>query len=187
MPTVTASFRSKLLALALAGCAAGCGGGDGADAGADLAVAMIGSCTIDNNTTDAPAVLGAMAQTSVIGQVCPLGDEDWYAIDVPQGADLIDLSVGYPDAATRVSISAQLFLADGMTPVAGGQLADSRVGVRKGLVGTTLRVPQPGRYLLLVRDAAGAERETSIEAAPKPLEAPEGCAFDCNGAPTQAA
>ena len=152
MPTVTASCRSHLLALALAGCA----GGGGADAGADLAVAMVGSCTIDNNTPDAPAALGAMAQT---GQVCPLGDEDWYAIDVPQGADLIDLSVGYPDAATRVSISAQLFQSDGKTPIAGGQLADSRVGVRKGLVGTTLRVPQPGRYLLLVRDAANAEAD----------------------------
>lgn len=157
MPTVTASCRSALAPLALALALAACSGGGSSDGGADdLAGLMAGSCTIDTSSPAAPIAIGAMPAT---GQVCPRGDEDWYAIDVPQGADLIDLGAGYPDAATRVSVSAQLFQADGKTPVSNGQLVDGRVGVRKGLLSTTLRVPQPGRYLLLVRDAANTESD----------------------------
>src|SRR5262249_43186375 len=97
--------------------------------------------------------------TRVDGQLCPRGDVDWYRLDVPAGADLIDVTVGYADAPTRVSIVAQLVSAADGKPVPGAELADTRTGVRKGTLSSTLRVPARGSYLVSVRDS-GSESDS---------------------------
>lgn len=164
MPTATASYPERRLARGalalcalLAGAGAGCGGADGSagdDAGADN-----GTCLLPANA-HGPASAVALDGNTASGQLCVRGQQNWYSLTLPDGINLLDVSAGYPGALTRVAIVAQLFSADGQTAVANGDLSDPRTGVRKGAVSTTLKVPQAGKYLMVVRDGTGSASDT---------------------------
>ena len=159
------SARALLALLALS-LLAGCGDGGVKSAGGEDASVDTTGCLIDPSRDPASAVplemetMVGQRRAKVEGQICPRGDVDWYSLDVPEGADLIDLTAGYPSSPTRVSIVAQLFSEGGMTPIPDGEITDTRSGTRKGTISSTVRVPAPGRYLIAVRDAASSESDS---------------------------
>src|SRR5690242_17987795 len=91
--------------------AAGCtDGGVMSAGGEDASVVDPSGCVIDSSRDPASAVPLVPENTSpqvcpfetlawcggkVDGQLCPRGDVDWYALTVPTGAELLDMTVGY--------------------------------------------------------------------------------------------
>jgi hypothetical protein len=121
------------------------------------------SRTSDEETTDATGCLldSSSAAASATptnagdkqqGTICPRGDRDWYALDVPAGSNLLDVSASYSGSLTKVKLFARLYGSDGVTPVADGEIDDATPATGTTSIATTLRVAQPGRYYLEVGD-----------------------------------
>lgn len=103
-----------------------------------------------NNTDDiaTPQVPGTFT-----GQIATTADEDWYVVDVPAGAQIVDVTVTAP-ADSDVAHVASLFAADGLTEVLAQRLVP---GLTAGTVEARLRARVAGgaRTFLVVRDATG--------------------------------
>lgn len=148
MRRVTASFpdpRALLCAALAAVACAGPEGGDAPDGGDDPL-----SCTVDTSRAAASAL---PLSGSTQGQICPAGDADWYSLEIEAPNDLLDLQVGYPSSVTGVTLAAQLYLADGTTPLPNGSLVDTVPTDGQSNLSTSVRIPAPGRYFLAVHDA----------------------------------
>lgn len=109
-----------------------------------------GECIVDPSK-EASSALPLGFGEKVSGQICPRGDGDFYAIDIPPGMDLVDVNVAYPSVVTKVTLKTRLFQSDGVTQVANALASDPSSDGKSALV-TTFRVPQAGRYFLQVSD-----------------------------------
>lgn len=152
-------MRTLVLALGCAALWAGCSedkkpGGAGGASGAG----GTGNC-VQETSKDAASAVKLPAGMAVSGMVCPLGDVDFFSIDVPAGQTLIDLNAGYPMSTTRVALSLALFAADGVAAIANGQAADTMPDDGTSSVTTTFKVPAAGTYMLAVRDAGDHARD----------------------------
>ncbi len=152
-------MRTLILALGLAAISVACsddkkpGGGGASGSGGTT-----GNC-VQETSKDAASAVKLPSGMAVSGMVCPLGDVDFFSIDVPAGQPLLDVSAGYPMSTTRVALSLGLFAADGTTPVANGQAADTMPDDGMSSVSTTFKVPAAGTYMLSVRDAGDRARD----------------------------
>ena len=110
----------------------------------------------DNGDT---ATVVATDGTSVTGQVGTTGDEDWYAIDVPVGAKIVD-AVVTANADSTVKHEAILIAADATSTIEGGPLDDTSVA---GSISRRLRARVVGgsRAYLVVRDTERARADLS--------------------------
>ena len=120
------------------------------------AAASAGGCVIDDSKGGDSAIPLPSGE-KVSGQICPRGDQDFYAIDVDPGMNLLDVNLAYPPSSlTKVNLQASLFQADGVTEVPGAVASDTNSTDGKSAVVTTFAVPQPGHYILRVDDVSGA-------------------------------
>ncbi|HEX7597176.1 MAG TPA: hypothetical protein VF518_03115 [Polyangia bacterium] len=90
-----------------------------------------------------------------VGMVCPAGDQDFYAIQVSEGMNLLDVNLAYPSALSKVALQVRLYEVDGVTQVPNAMASDSNASDGKSAVVTTFAVPKPGAYILRVDDASG--------------------------------
>jgi hypothetical protein len=147
MRTSTALFLS--LAFTCAGC------GSSKSRGSQSTEPSSGSntgCVTDPSKgaeTALPLTLGEKAT----GMICPMGDQDFFVVDVASG-NLLDVSLSYPSAQSKVALQVRLYQSDGVTPV------DSGIATGKSTLTTTLAVPSPGRYVLQVGDANDAASDS---------------------------
>ena len=107
-----------------------------------------------NNTDDAATL---QSPGTFSGQIATTGDEDWYAIDVPAGAQIVDVTVS-ARADSGVDHVASLFAADGLTELLAAPLTE---GLTVGTLETRLRARANGgeRAFLVVRDANGLQSQ----------------------------
>jgi hypothetical protein len=152
MRIATAWFLSASVA------ALGCGSSKPDDTNLDGDIPSNG-CITDPSTGAASAAPLAASEKAV-GMVCPRGDQDFYAIDVPAGANLLDVSLSYPSALSKVVLQARLFEADGVTQVPNASASDTNSTDGKASVVTTFAVPNPGAYILRVNDASDANSDS---------------------------
>lgn len=115
-------------------------------------------CLLDSST-NATSALPVTAGQKLQGTICPRGDHDWYAFDVPAGSNLLDVSASYSGSLTKVKLFARLYGADGVTPIASGQIDDTTPATGTTSLSSTLRVAQPGRYYLEVGDIQDANAD----------------------------
>lgn len=107
-----------------------------------------------NNSDDAATpVVG----TTAAGQIATTGDEDWYAVNVPGGAQIVDVTVTAP-AGGSVTHLVSLVAADGLTDLAAAPLT---AGAVAGTLSTRLRVRAESNAVtyLRVRDDDGADAD----------------------------
>lgn len=116
------------------------------------------SCIADTSKGAASAVVVTSEQAGE-GMVCPRTDRDWFAVDVPEGQDLVDLSASYAGSLTKVHLVARLYGADGTTPVEGGEVADTSLTSGKSVAQSTLHVATAGRYYLEVGDVGDQQAD----------------------------
>lgn len=95
-----------------------------------------------------------------VGMICPRGDNDFYVVQVGAGTNLIDVSLAYPSALSKVVLQARLFEADGVTQVANAIASDTDSKDGKSALATTFAVPKPGAYVLRVGDANDANADS---------------------------
>ncbi len=116
-----------------------------------------------NNNEDAatPLVAGSVG-VPFTGQVATTGDEDWFAIDVPSGAQLADVTVT-GDVAAGVDLTVTLFEDDGLTEVAAAALraVEDVDGEPTDVLQARLRTRVNGgeRVYLVVRDDDGTDSQ----------------------------
>ena len=51
----------------------------------------------------ADSALSLAVGDKLVGMICPLSDQDFYAIDVGPGMNLLDVNLAYPSALSKVS------------------------------------------------------------------------------------
>jgi hypothetical protein len=147
MKKSTAWFLSA--ALALVGCSGSKKRATDFDAGGTS-----GACLVDPSKgpdTATPLALGVKVED----MICPQGDQDFYAVQVGQGMNLLDVSLAYASPIGRVALRVGLYEADGITEVPNAVAADTNTADGQNAVVTTLAVPKPGAYILRVDDAKG--------------------------------
>jgi hypothetical protein len=147
-------MRRFYVALLVCGIAACSNGNNNPDGGGGTSG---GTCAADPDYNLATAI-ALTSGKAVTGQICPKGDLDFYTITVPAGSNLITVSAGYGVNATNVQLLVQLLNADGMTRVDNESLiADSMPDDLKSQLDTTFKVPQPGTYVIMLRDYNNAQ------------------------------
>lgn len=151
MRTATAWSRRVFVITALAVAGLVTEACDSSDGPSDDETTDATGCVLDSSTNAASATPIA-PDTKAQGTICPRGDHDWYALDVPAGANLLDVSAAYSGSLTKVKLFARLYGADGVTPVANGEIDDASPAAGTSSIATTLRVAQPGRYYLEIGD-----------------------------------
>ena len=104
-----------------------------------------------NNTDDTATVETGGTFT---GQIATNGDEDWYAIDVPAGAQIVDVTISAPKDS-GVNHTASLIAADGLTELLAAPLAGASADT---VVTARLRSRAVGgvKTYLVVRDGENA-------------------------------
>jgi hypothetical protein len=109
------------------------------------------------NGNDATATVVASG-TSVTAQLATVGDEDWYAIDVPAGAQVLDVVVD-GNADSGVNVVATLVAADGQTELLGAPLQAPTPPT--GRVGARLRSRVVGgeRTYVVIKDDDGVDSQ----------------------------
>jgi hypothetical protein len=115
-------------------------------------------CIVDESRAAASA-LRPLAGDKTEGMVCPRGDQDFYAIEVGAGMNLLDVNVGYASALSKVMLQARLFEADGTTQVPNAIASDTSSSDGKNAVVTTFAV-SAGSYILRVSDANDANSDS---------------------------
>ncbi len=153
MRIATAWFLSASVA------AWGCGSSKSDDTMLDGGDIPSSGCITDPSTGAASAVPLAIGEKA-LGMVCPRGDQDFFAIEVAAGANLLDVSLSYPSALSKVALQARLYEADGITQVPNATASDTSSTDGKSAVSTTFAVPQPGAYILRVGDAGDANTDS---------------------------
>jgi hypothetical protein len=113
-----------------------------------------------NNTDDTATVV--TSGSTFTGQVATTGDEDWYAVDVPAGAQIVDVTVSASGLSDVLHV-ASLFAADGLTELLAAPLEE---GLVADTVETRLRARVEGgaRTFLVVRDATGENSQLDAAA-----------------------
>ncbi|MDP2342389.1 MAG: hypothetical protein Q8O67_15645 [Deltaproteobacteria bacterium] len=118
-----------------------------------LSVALIPDPDLNEPNNDDDTATVQTSGATFTGQIATTGDEDWYAVDVPAGAQILDVTVT-ASGLSDVAHVASLFAADGLTELLASPL-------REGLVADTVttrlrsRVDGGARAFLVVRDATG--------------------------------
>ena len=144
MRIATAWFLSVTLALI------GCSSSKQSDVTIDANVSASG-CVLDDSQ-GAVSAIPLQPGDKAVGQICPRGDQDYFSIEVGAGMNLLDVSLAYPSAVTKVNLQVRLLEADGITEVPGAVASDTSATDGKSAVVTTFAVPQPGSYILRVND-----------------------------------
>jgi hypothetical protein len=105
-----------------------------------------------NNTDDLATPI--TSGTPITGQIATSEDEDWYSIEVPAGAKLIDIEVA---AAADVDIDHDVivFAADGQTQVSSANLSDEGPIVGSLSARVRVRVEGGARTYIVVKDRTG--------------------------------
>jgi hypothetical protein len=129
----------------------GCGSSQPSDDMPDAESPTGNGCIADTSKGGDSALPLTVAEKAV-GMVCPRGDQDFYAIDVGAGMNLLDLNVAYPSAISKVVLQARLFEADGVAQVPNATASDTNTTDGKSALATTFAVPTPGRYVVRVSD-----------------------------------
>lgn len=145
MRVATAWFLSGTLALI------GCSKSKTSNGPLDADVSA-GGCSVDDSKGGESAI-ALQAGDKAVGQICPVGDQDFFAIEVGAGMNLLDVNLAYPSALTKVNLEVSLLEADGVTAVPQAMASDTTPNDGKSAVVTTFAVPQPGSYVLRVDDA----------------------------------
>lgn len=126
--------------------ASACGedGGNAADAGPDSGEA----CSWDED--DDPSAAGVLASgTAVEGYVCPQGDQDWYAINVPQSSDLLRVDLELDAPVSPLNLTYGVWDAAALEVLLSPESSESvTAGAPLGIVHGLA----PGDYKLVVRD-----------------------------------
>jgi hypothetical protein len=114
------------------------------------------------NNDDDTATVVPVDGTATTGQIATSGDEDWYAIDAPAGAQIADVVVT-ANADSAVEHEALLVGPDGTSQLIGGLLDDDSVA---GSLSRRLRVRVEGgaRSYLVVRDSSGINADLGADA-----------------------
>jgi len=152
MRIATAWFLSLSLA------ALGCGSSKPDDTNLDGDI--VGNGCIADLSTGAASALALAVADKAVGMICPRADQDFYAVEVGAGANLLDVSLAYPSALSKVVLQARLFESDGVTQVPNASASDSNSTDGKNAVVTTFAVPKPGPYILRVSDANDANTDS---------------------------
>jgi hypothetical protein len=102
--------------------------------------------TDDENFENAtPLSIGAAAEA----ELCPEGDQDWYAVTQPSGDDLLTVEIGIDAPLSALDLAYNIYLSDGATVVGGPNSGETAVA------GTPLTITHglvAGDYLVRVRD-----------------------------------
>jgi hypothetical protein len=109
------------------------------------------------NNRDTAATPVTSGQT-VAGQLATLSDEDWYAVDVPAGAQIVDVTVD-ANADSGVDHVVMLVADDGATELLGSPLSPPQPAT--GRVAARLRSRAPGgqRVYVVVKDDDGEDSQ----------------------------
>jgi len=153
MRIATAWFLSGTLAII------GCSSSKKRDVALDADVSA-GGCVLDDSK-GADSAIPLQPGIKATGQICPRGDQDFFAIDVAPGMNLLDVNLAYPSALTKVSLQVRLLQADGVTEVPGAVASDTNPNDGKSAVATTFAISQPGRYVLRVNDVGNASADNT--------------------------
>lgn len=121
-------------------------GGKGAT---DDSSAVAEGCAFDTDESAAANALTLDAAAPTEAELCPEGDQDWYAMSVPAGDDLLTIDLGIDAPLSSLDVSYNVYLPDGATVVASpssgeAATAGKPISVTHGL--------GAGDYLLRVRD-----------------------------------
>ncbi len=140
--------------LAALAVAAGCDGAGDDDSSADDDGES--SCPWDDNEgpdTAQTLDLGA----SVEGYICPLGDQDWYAVEIPAGSDLLTVQLELDAPLSPLGVTYTVYGNGGVDAVASPSSSEQAsagipIAVTHGL--------EPGSYHVMVRDVANDAEDT---------------------------
>ena len=137
---------------------AGCSSAKKDSENLDADIASTGCIADPSKAADSalPLAVGDKA----VGMICPRSDQDFYAIEVGPGMNLLDVNLAYPSALSKVVLQARLFEADGITQVPNATASDTDSTDGKNSVVTTFAVPNPGSYMLRVSDANDANSDS---------------------------
>lgn len=152
MRIATAWFLSAVLA------SAGCGSSKKEDENLDADVTTNG-CQVDPSKGADTAVPLAVGEKAV-GMLCPRADQDFFAVTVASGTNLLDVNASYPSALSKVALQVRLYEADGVTQVPNASASDADASDGKNAVATTFAVPKPGAYIVRVSDATDANSDS---------------------------
>ena len=152
MQIATALSLSAVLVLA------SCSGSKKRSDGADADVASNG-CLIDSSKDPESAQTVTLGDKTE-GMICPRGDQDFFAVTVGAGMNLLDVNLAYPSAVSKVALQVRLYEAGGVTQVANGMASDTNTSDGKNAVVTSFAVPKPGKYILRVNDASDAASDS---------------------------
>ena len=115
----------------------------------DDSTAVAEGCAFDTDENAAANALTLDIAAPTEAELCPEGDQDWYAVSVPSGDDLLTIDLGIDAPLSALDVSYNVYLPDGKTVVASpssgeAATAGKPISVTHGL--------GAGDYLLRVRD-----------------------------------
>ncbi len=107
-------------------------------------------CEIDTHGSPEQARALTLGE-GVSGQICPLGDEDWYWFEIPPGQNVLRIQLKMSSRLSPVSIS--YVLSERQPDSSPGAPVASTLGTQVGQEVDDVHCLSPGTYLLVVRDA----------------------------------
>lgn len=102
--------------------------------------------------------------TATTGQIATTGDEDWYAVTVPAGAKILDLTLE-SDPASPITHDVQVFAADAQTSVIGGLASDDGPVVGRSSLRLRSRVAGGAVTFIRVKDSTSSQASLDATAA----------------------
>jgi hypothetical protein len=123
-----------------------------------LSIALVADPDAAEPNGDPATATVVASGTTAGGQLATAGDEDWFALDIPAGAQILDVVID-ANADSGVDVVATLVAADGQTELLGAPLAPPSPAT--GRVGARLRGRVPGgqRAYVVLKDDDGADSQ----------------------------
>ena len=111
---------------------------------------------IADDSSSAEQASGLILAEQVGGYICPIEDQDWYAVEIPQGDELIKISLSMSSPLSPIAPTYSLWEADGD---AAGELVATPAGTEVGAVLADTHCVGSGTYYLSVRDDGNDSRD----------------------------
>jgi hypothetical protein len=92
----------------------------------DDSSAVAEGCAFDTDEGAAANALTLDPAAPTEAELCPEGDQDWYAVTVPSGDDLLTIDLGIDAPLSALDVSYNVYLPDGSTVVASPSSARPR-------------------------------------------------------------
>jgi hypothetical protein len=123
-----------------------------------LSIELVADPDANEPNNDDAAATAVTSGAALSGQLATKGDEDWYAVDVPAGAQIVDVTVD-GNADSGVDPIVTIVGSDGASELLGAPLVAPQPST--GRVGARLRSRAPGgqRVYVVVKDDDGEDSQ----------------------------